>query len=178
MDKWVITCPMKCVMKLLVHSQTAAPLKFGNGQVIYWFMMGLKLIHASKKGPRCPTHIHIPQSIGLYSGHRSHRPPRNPYPIIDLDMCWCIMFEISRFPWPIPQRERSVPTASTLAGLSPCNACKHVLPYTMSPMVTSSNGNIFLRYWPLWGEFTGDRWIPLTKASDAELWCLLWSAPE
>ena len=35
------------------------------------------------------------------------------------------------------------------------------------------------RYWPgpLWGEFTGHRWIPLTKASDAELWCFLWSAP-
>ena len=28
------------------------------------------------------------------------------------------------------------------------------------------------------GEFTGHRWIPRTKASDAELWCLLWSAPE
>ena len=25
----------------------------------------------------------------------------------------------------------------------------------------------FLRYWPLWGESTGHRWIPLTKASDA-----------
>ena len=34
----------------------------------------------------------------------------------------------------------------------------------------------FPRHWPLWGEFTGDRWIPLTKASDAELWCFLWSA--
>ena len=31
---------------------------------------------------------------------------------------------------------------------------------------------------PLCGEFTGYRWIPLTKASDAELWCFLWSAPE
>ena len=30
---------------------------------------------------------------------------------------------------------------------------------------------------PLNGEFTGHRWIPHTKASDAELWCLLWSAP-
>ena len=28
----------------------------------------------------------------------------------------------------------------------------------------------------LCGEFTGYRWI--TKASDAELWCFLWSAPE
>ena len=30
-------------------------------------------------------------------------------------------------------------------------------------MITSSNG---------------PRWVPQTKASDAELWCLLWSAPE
>ena len=29
----------------------------------------------------------------------------------------------------------------------------------------------------LWGESTGHRWIPLTKASKAELWCLFWSAP-
>ena len=28
-------------------------------------------------------------------------------------------------------------------------------------------------YWPLWGESTGHRWIPLTNASDAELWCFL-----
>ena len=35
----------------------------------------------------------------------------------------------------------------------------------------------FSRYSPLCGEFTGDRWTPLTKASDAEFWCFLWSAP-
>ena len=28
------------------------------------------------------------------------------------------------------------------------------------------------------GVFAGHRWIPRTKASDAELWCFLWSAPE
>ena len=28
------------------------------------------------------------------------------------------------------------------------------------------------------GEFTGHRWIPLSKARDAELWCFLWSAPD
>ena len=44
-------------------------------------------------------------------------------------------------------------------------------------MMTSSNGNIFRVTGPLCGEFTGPRWIPLTKASDAELWCFLWSAP-
>ena len=36
-------------------------------------------------------------------------------------------------------------------------------------MMTSSSGNIFR-------EFTGHRWIPLPKASDAELWCFLWYA--
>ena len=45
-------------------------------------------------------------------------------------------------------------------------------------MMTSSNGNIFRVAGPLCGEFTGPRWIPLTKASDAELWYFLWSAPE
>ena len=44
--------------------------------------------------------------------------------------------------------------------------------------MTSSNGSIFCVTGPSCGEFTGHRWIPLTKASDAELWCLLWSAPE
>ena len=36
-------------------------------------------------------------------------------------------------------------------------------------VVTSSNGNIFRITGPLWVEFTGHRWIPPTKASDAEL---------
>ena len=43
--------------------------------------------------------------------------------------------------------------------------------------MTSSNGNIFRVTGPLWGEFTGNRWIPITKAIDAELWCFLWSPP-
>ena len=45
-------------------------------------------------------------------------------------------------------------------------------------MMTSSNGNIFRVTGHLCGEFTGPRWIPHTKASDAELWCFLWSASE
>ena len=36
----------------------------------------------------------------------------------------------------------------------------------------------FPRYWPFVWEFTGHRWIPRTKASDAELGCFLWSASE
>ena len=45
-------------------------------------------------------------------------------------------------------------------------------------MMTSSNVNIFRVTGHLYGEFTGPRWIPHTKASDAELWWFLWSAPE
>ena len=45
-------------------------------------------------------------------------------------------------------------------------------------MMTSSNETIFRITSPLCGEFTGHRWMPLTKASDTELWCFLWSAPE
>ena len=40
-------------------------------------------------------------------------------------------------------------------------------------MMTSWNGNIFRITGHLCGEFTGPRWIPHTKASDAELWCFL-----
>ena len=40
-------------------------------------------------------------------------------------------------------------------------------------MMTSSNGNIFRVTGHMCGEFTGPRWIPRTKASDAELWCFL-----
>ena len=41
-------------------------------------------------------------------------------------------------------------------------------------MMTSSNGKIFRVTGPLCGEFTGLRWIPLTNASDAELWSASW----
>ena len=43
-------------------------------------------------------------------------------------------------------------------------------------MMTSWNENIFRVTGPLWGESTGHWWIPLPKASEAELWCFLWSA--
>ena len=50
--------------------------------------------------------------------------------------------------------------------------------YLSSHMKTSSNGNIFRVTGPVCGEFTGPRWFPHTKATDAELWCFLWSTPE
>ena len=40
------------------------------------------------------------------------------------------------------------------------------------------NGHIFRVTGHLCGEFICHRWIPLTKAIDAKLWCFLWSVPE
>ena len=51
-------------------------------------------------------------------------------------------------------------------------------PYVDAYIMTSSNGNIFRVTSPLHGEFTGCRWIPITEARDAELWCFCWSTPE
>ena len=45
-------------------------------------------------------------------------------------------------------------------------------------MMTSSNGNIFRATGPFVRGIHRSRWIPHTKASDTELWCLLWSASE
>ena len=36
----------------------------------------------------------------------------------------------------------------------------------------------FPRYWPSLMEFNGHRWMPLTKASDTELWFSFLFAPE
>ena len=65
------------------------------------------------------------------------------------------------------------------------NACQLLTWFKSSNMylcttilMTSSNGIIFCVTGPLCGEFTGQRWIPRTKVSDAELWCFLWSVPE
>ena len=49
---------------------------------------------------------------------------------------------------------------------------------TLHHMMTSSNRNISHVTGHLCGEFTGRQWIPRTKASDAELWCFLWSVPD
>ena len=45
-------------------------------------------------------------------------------------------------------------------------------------MMASSNGSIFRVTGHLCGEFTGHWWLPHTKASDTDLWCFLWSAPD
>ena len=68
----------------------------------------------------------------------------------------------------------ALPRHTTCAGKA-MEGMRHV---TMVAMVTLSNGNILCVTGPLCGEFTCHRWIPLTKASDAELWCFIYSAPK
>ena len=79
------------------------------------------------------------------------------------------------------------PTGISIANVIKCMKCigrMHFVPQgycyhiDKESMMASSNGNIFRVTGPLCGEFTGLRWIPHTKASDAWLWCFLWSATE
>ena len=69
-----------------------------------------------------------------------------------------------------------------------CHNNGQTLSIVIQYMLTSSNENIFRITGPLCGEFPGHWriplefpghwWIPLTKASNADLWCFLLSAPE
>ena len=57
------------------------------------------------------------------------------------------------------------------------NAC------TLMPRIDMIHDDVikwkhFPRYWPFVRGIHRSRWIPRTNASDAELWCFLWSTPE
>ena len=66
------------------------------------------------------------------------------------DVCWCPPAGPSicyaKSPWPFD------------------SICSH------RSMMRSWHGNAFCITGPLWGESTGDRWIPITKTSDVEPW--------
>ena len=59
--------------------------------------------------------------------------------------------------------------AAVLLNMADTITCDKAMLYASYFMMTSSNGNIFRVTGPLCREFTGDRWIPRTKASDGEL---------
>ena len=99
---------------------------------------------------------------GEFAGHRWISLPKTS----DVEL-WCIL-------WSAPKQ--AVEPNHRDAGDSRRH-CAHYDVTVIICMMTSSNGNIFCVTGPLWGEFTGHRWIPLTNASDAKLWCFLWSAP-
>ena len=103
----------------------------------------------------------------------------------------CVSGKRPMFGW--QQRKHQTSASLALSKVADCLECKehrfhfrwvwqlkstqNQAKYLWFHMMTSSNGNIFRVAGHLCGEFTGPRWIPHTKASDAELWCFLWSAP-
>ena len=124
---------------------------------------------------------------------RIHRKPvdspyKGPNDVELWYLLWCgpdVKLTVSRRWFQTPWRSCDVIVMMRWAGI-----CFHVSwtsPYrsvytrymymTFYHMMTSSNGNIFRVTGHLCGEFTGHRWFPRTKASDAELWCFLWSTP-
>ena len=54
--------------------------------------------------------------------------------------------------------------------------------FAFTDQMTGSHDDVikwhFPRYWPFLRGIHRPRWIPRTKASNAELWCFLWSASE
>ena len=59
-----------------------------------------------------------------------------------------------------------------VGAFTPCGTLSQL---RYQPMMTSSNGNIFRVTGPLWGEFTGHRWIPLTSQwRGALMFSLIW----
>ena len=95
-------------------------------------------------------------------------------------LCWCSDGIIKVHNWFIFASTMAKTNGQTKKVLK--TLCRQIGPsvtsWRLRNMMTSSNGNIFRVTGHLCGEFTGDRWIPRTKASDTELWCFLWSASE
>ena len=118
-----------------------------------------------------PDMLHMPRLWNIKVG-------LNPL-ICDKSLCWLRMLKWFRTSQIIVEATCGAPSALNgrpLMSVSPtmmqCGEGERV------QMMTSSNGNVFRVTGPLCGEFTGPRWIPHTKTSDAELWYFLWSAPE
>ena len=86
---------------------------------------------------------------------------------------WCAYRTIIRVPWPL-----SLALHQTLIPVFTTTTAVVRKTGGWIFMMTSSNENIFHVTGSLCGDFTGHRWILLTKASDAELRCFHWSALE
>ena len=102
----------------------------------------------------------------IVMGPRSHPPWR---------AVWCLLWIFINLHLPLVRDHLVVKTTLGVVFFERLHCSLTLIGY---PMMASSNGNIFRVTDPLYGEFTGHRWIPRTKASDAELWCFLWFAPE
>ena len=145
---------------------------FLNGNVWISIKISLKFV------PRGPIN-NIPALVQIMAWRRQGDKPLSGPMIFRLLTHICV----TRPQWVKCPQYRLInmpgPSACTFNDL--CNdrpLWKFNWPIYRMDMMTSSNGNIFRVTGHLCGEFTGLRWIPHTKASDAQLWCFLWSASE
>ena len=100
------------------------------------------IIQVSHNAPFCNRNVH---RYAHFCYQMEHYGIRN----------WCIVGFVQPIYLPATQTQQNI----TLS-----ESCAHF-------RMTSSNGNISRVTGHLCGEFTDPRWIPRTKASDAELWC-------
>ena len=96
-------------------------------------------------------------------------------------LCWCMWGLLCTYLLtPKPYLLRAIFTLSTdrycRLFMRPSRAL--LLCFIGLNMMTSSKWKHFPRYWPVVRGIHRSRWIPHTKASDAEFWCFLWSASE
>ena len=75
-------------------------------------------------------------------------------------------------------RTQWVETFGGKAELFQKNLVKTFVADALAPRDDVIKWKCFPCYWPLWGESTSHWWIPLTMASDTDLWFFLWSSPE
>ena len=157
-------------------------------------MLRLKLNHVSKRGPRQPTITSTkvdPEAMSKWIHNLvSMNISYFKYVLLTLRLCEISLaryWELSRRTqcWYLIHKGISYTVLTTILPLfSDSNQIKEQIWSALSPL-----GGIywhddvikwkhFPRCWPfVWG-IHQSRWLPRTKASDAELWCFLWSAPE
>ena len=74
--------------------------------------------------------------------------------------------------------DQNCPNLTTYVGLFNYLVCDNCIWDIVQENIDVVKWKHFHVIGPLWGESIGDRCIPLTKASDAELWHFLWSAEQ
>ena len=121
--------------------------------------------------PYIPYMSHVPQNklVFLLGQYRSIMIYDDGFVLSMCEICICVFYQsVAYYPMDsilVSEYE------SNIASMMELWSCSYFF-----SMMTSSNGNIVCVTGLLCGEFTDHRWIPLTKSSDAELFCFLWSA--
>ena len=72
----------------------------------------------------------------------------------------------------------TIAKSDLIEGIKKNSGCAVDQSFLIWYMMMSSFGNVFHVSGPLWGESTVHWWIPLTKASSADLWWILSYTPE